>query len=226
MCHNKRNQFSFFGIYFADRFFAAVVSIIVTEKPLESIMPRIASNKHKPEGIYLDKETILEYFEREYRSLLKLAVMMVKDVDAAQDVLHNVAVVLLKKQYELEDVENYPAFLAVCIRRAALNYFRKNARYDVQDPDVLAEICVHPESYACYDYVEWVVSLEKCLTSFSPEMRKAFVEHYLDNMPIEIISERLGITANALSLRFMRMRETLAGDSPRMLRHLNIIALL
>ncbi len=174
----------------------------------------------------MDKETILEYFERKYRSLLKLAVMMMKDVDAAQDVLHDVAVVLLKKQHELEDVENYSAFLAVCIRRAALNYFRKNARYDVQNPDILAEICVHPESDIGYDYIEWVMSLEKHLTKFSPEIRKAFIEHYLDSVPIEIISARLGITPNALSLRFMRMRETLANTSPSMLRHLNIIALL
>jgi hypothetical protein len=114
----------------------------------------------------LDRETILEYFERKYRSLLKLAVMMVKNTDAAQDVLHDVAVVLLTKQRELEDVEDNAGFLAVCIRRTVLNYFRKNARCDVQDPVILAEICMYPESSVCYDYIEWVISLDKHLSKW------------------------------------------------------------
>mgnify|MGYP000859446928 CR=1 FL=1 len=152
--------------------------------------------------------------------------MIVKDADAAQDVLHDVAVVLLTKQRELEDVEYNAGFLAVCIRRTALNYFRKNARCDVQYPVILAEICMDPESSVCYDYIEWVISLDKHLSKFSSEMRKAFIEHYLDNVPIEDIAEKLGITANALSLRFSRMRETLAGNAPGMLRHLMVLSFL
>lgn len=174
----------------------------------------------------MDKETILEYFERKYHSLMKLAVMMTKDWNAAEDVLHDVAVVLLKKQQQLEDIEDPAAFLAACIRRATLNYFRKNARLDVMDPAVIAETFVHPEPGVSYDYVEWVISLEQHLKKYAPEIRKAFIEHYLDNVPIEWIAPKLGMTANALSQRFMRMRETLAKEAPSMLRQVRVLSLI
>ena len=44
-----------------------------------------------------DALDIIKYFERNYSQLLQCAVMMIKDVDRAQDILHNVAVVLLAK---------------------------------------------------------------------------------------------------------------------------------
>lgn len=40
---------------------------------------------------------IIKYFERNYSHLMLCAVMMVKDVDRAQDILHDVAVVLLQE---------------------------------------------------------------------------------------------------------------------------------
>lgn len=174
----------------------------------------------------MNNERILEYFERKYHSLLKLAVMMTKDFDTAEDVLHDVAVVLLKKQQQLEDIEDPAAFLAVCIRRATLNYFRKNARFDVTDPSVITEMFAHPEPGVSYDYVEWVISLEKNLKKYDPEFRKAFINHYLDNVPIEWLAQKLGITANALSQRFMRMRETLANEAPSMLKQIKVLSLI
>ena len=38
---------------------------------------------------------VIEYFERNYKSLLLCGGMIIKDVDRAQDILHNVAVTLL-----------------------------------------------------------------------------------------------------------------------------------
>ena len=152
--------------------------------------------------------------------------MMMKEPYAAEDVLQDVAVVLWKKQRELEDVEDPAAFLAACIRRAALNYLRTNARCAPTDPEILAGVCVHPDSDISYEYVEWVISLERHLKKYKPELRKAFIEHYLDNVPLEMIAQKLGITTNALSQRFMRMRETLAAEAPSMLRQINVLALL
>lgn len=173
-----------------------------------------------------DRDSIVEYFEKNYRRLLKIALMMVKDVYTAQDVLHNVAVVILKKQGELDDVEHYGSYLALCIRRAALNHFRRAARTVATDPDMLSEILLHPDSESAYEYVEWVVALDQQLEGFAPEMRRAFTDHYLDDIPIESLAANLGITPNALSLRFKRMRAALAAHAPSMLRHMSILSLL
>lgn len=49
---------------------------------------------------------IIQYFERNYKSLLLCAVMMIKDVDKAQDILHSVAVGLLTKKDELSELRH------------------------------------------------------------------------------------------------------------------------
>ncbi|MBQ6692114.1 MAG: sigma-70 family RNA polymerase sigma factor [Clostridia bacterium] len=171
--------------------------------------------------------SLVIYFEENYHMLLKLAVMMTKDVDLGQDVLHTVIARLLQleKEGKLSELRNRSAYVATCIRRVTLNHFRSVGRADVEDPTVLTAICVHPEAQIAYEYVEWVVSLEKSLQKFSPEMRKAFIDHYLDDHPIEELSVQLNITANALSQRFKRMRTVLAAKAPDMLKHIEYLLL-
>ena len=94
---------------------------------------------------------VIEYFERNYKSLLLCAVMMIKDVDRAQDILHNVAVTLLTKQDELRDLRHPGAYVTQCIYRTTLNYLRKESRSEAYDPVVLSEICRHPDSDVAYD---------------------------------------------------------------------------
>ena len=65
---------------------------------------------------------IIDYFERNCRQQLLSEVMMIKDVDKAQDILHNVAVALPKKQNELSDMRYPGAYITQCIYRATLNY--------------------------------------------------------------------------------------------------------
>ena len=169
---------------------------------------------------------IIEYFERNYRQLLLYAVMMIKDVDKAQDILHNVAVVLLSKQDELTDLQNLKAYVARCIYRATLNYLRKEARSEAYDPVLLAKICRHPDSDVANDYVEWVISIETLLEKFSPELRQLFIEHYLEAVPIETIAARSGVTSNAITLRLRRMRTELKKTAPSLLKHIDVLTLL
>ena len=169
---------------------------------------------------------IIKYFERNYRHLMLCTVMMIKDVDRAQDILHNVAVTLLTKQDELRDLRHLGAYVTQYIYRATLNYLRKESRSAAHDPVILSEICRHPDSGVAYDYVEWVISIEAHLQKYSPEMRQVFIEHYLDGVPIETIARKLGLTPNAVSLRLKRMRDALAKNAPDMLRHIDVLTLL
>ncbi len=169
---------------------------------------------------------IIKFFERNYRHLLLCTVMMIKDVDRAQDILHNVAVVLLTKQDELTDLRHPNAYITQCIYRATLNYLRKESRSEACDPVVLSETSRHPDSDVAYDYVEWVISIEAHLQKYSPEMRRVFIEHYLDGVPIETIARELNLTPNAVSLRLKRMRDALAKNAPSMLRHIDVLTLL
>lgn len=90
------------------------------------------------------KSLIRECFVMKYDELVELAVMIVGDVAIAQDILHEVVINLLTKEDELNDVNNYLGFITVCIRRAALNYYRKNSRTEAHDPATMAEVLYTP----------------------------------------------------------------------------------
>ena len=171
--------------------------------------------------------TILDYFSQNYHELLALAVqvcarMSVKP-DAGEDVLHQVVIALCQKQEELDDVQDYGAYIATCIRRAAINYARKESRAVPVGLEQLEKEPGPRRLSDAYDYSEWVASLEKHLERFAPAMRRAFVAHYVDDVPSTQLARELGISEKALSSRFTRMRRELKRNAASMFRHLNVL---
>lgn len=175
--------------------------------------------------------SIVDYFSQNYDTLVKASILIcsrfTKNPSAiGEDILHDVAVVLCKKEQELADVKDYGAYIAVCIRRAAINYVKKHSRSIPVDMEQLIMDLDNIGNDAEYDYLEWVTSLEKHLQKFDPQMRKAFIAHYMDDVPSSKLAEQLGITENALSLRFSRMRKELQEKAPSMFKHLNILLMI
>ena len=175
--------------------------------------------------------SIVDYFSQNYDSLVKTAVLICSRFtynpsSIGEDILHDVAVVLCKKEQELADVKDYGAYIAVCIRRAAINYVKKHSRSVPVDMEHIVYELDKYESSPEYDYFEWIASLERHLRRFDPKMRNAFIAHYVDDVPSNTLATELGITEKALSLRFARMRKELRDKAPSMFKHLNILLLI
>lgn len=157
---------------------------------------------------------ILELFMEHYRDYLKLAVMITQNMDGAQDVLQNVALVLCQKADELAGIENPGGYLTVCVRRCALNHIKSAARAFPTDPILLANFQPDTGDQITKNYIEWTIVLEKHLAAYSEELRRAFVLHYLDGYSLEQVAGKVNLTSNALSQQFKRMRERIAKQSP------------
>ncbi len=166
---------------------------------------------------------IIEYFGEYYRDLLKLALRMVKNLDDAYEVLQDVAVVMVQKKEELYDVEDPAAYLAVCIRRRALNFIRDSRRSFATAPEAMKNIRADEDTQTEIEQTEWTIWLDKYLRNSAPELRKAFIDHYLNDIPLETIAERLGMKPNTLSQQFRRMRQSIARQSPRTMTHLMVL---
>ena len=176
------------------------------------------------------QRSIVDYFSQNYAQLVKASVRIcsriARDPSIGEDILHDVAVILCKKEQELSDVKDYGAYIAVCIRRATLNYVKKNSRSIPTESEQIESTMSKNASCTEYDYYEWIVSLEKHLRRYDPRMRKAFIAHYIDDVPSSELAAELGITENALSLRFAQMRKTLRDRAPSMFKHLNILLMI
>lgn len=175
--------------------------------------------------------SIVDYFSQNYDKLVKTSILICSRITKTpsligEDILHDVAVILCKKEQELSDVRDYGAFIAVCIRRTAINYIKKHSRSIPVDMEQIMCKLDKYESSPDYDYFEWVASLEKHLQGFDSQMRKAFIAHYIDDVPSTRLAAELGITEKAISLRFARMRKELRDKAPSMFKHLSILLMI
>ena len=166
------------------------------------------------------------FFEENYNELLKLTLKISKNRNAARDILHYTAVILLRKKEMLRDIEDPVAFIAACLRRATFTYYKKEAKYKNNEP-LEKHYDITDSSVAnAYNYLEWTMLLDDALTDFPMDLRNAFKMHYLDDIPIEDLAKSLDTTPNALSKRFATMRRTIARKNPSLLRQLEVLALL
>ena len=167
--------------------------------------------------IQLSDAKLIDIFVQNYDKLSITAIMILKDKDAAWDVMQSVAVVLLKKEYSIEEIQKPMAYLATCVRRATLNYLRDESRSYSTDPTLLESINHDMDSYKAIDYLEWTDSLNSYLENYSSELKDAFIRHYVDGYPLAQIAGELGMTPNALSQQFKRMRNHIKAQSPSLL---------
>jgi RNA polymerase sigma factor (sigma-70 family) len=161
-----------------------------------------------------DEKKLIDVFADNYATLSKFAIMIVKNKDAALDVIQNVAFVIVTKAYNVSDIKNPNAFLLTCVRRAALNYLRNESRLCQTDPVILEQMLKSEYRDGSIDYLEWVMSLNRYLESYSPQLQKAFIMHYVDGCSLDAISKDLNMTPNALAQQFKRMRKKITQTSP------------
>lgn len=157
-----------------------------------------------------NKRKLIDIYTDNYVTLTKAAIMIVKDKDAAMDVLQNVALVIVTKANRIKEIKKPNAFLLTCVRRAALNYLREESRACPTDPVILEEIHSDKYSHAAMDYLEWVMMLDKYLESYSLQLRSAFIKHYVDGYPLDTVAKEFNMTPNALAQQFRRMRYRIA----------------
>ena len=168
---------------------------------------------------------VIEALIQNYDGFLKSTVMMVKNLEAAQDIMQNLAANLFAKRKELNDIVNIPAFLVTCLRRAALNHIRDSSRSIPTEPNLIEQMHGELHSKIAVDFIEWEQVLRNYLVGYSEELIQAFVDHYINDLPIERLSFKIGLTPNALSQQFRRMRNKIASSSPKMALYMLVLTM-
>jgi len=169
---------------------------------------------------------IEKFLEENYYDLKKIATMITGDTQIAEEVLHNTAVTLLRRRDLLRDVNEPTAYIAVCLRRATINYLRDGANFRKVILLDSTEHLADSKSSKPYCYAEWIIFLDRALEAYPDADREAFRRHYLEDIPIEDIAPGLGLSPNALSKRFAKMRRSIAAKNPSLLQQIEVLVLL
>jgi RNA polymerase sigma factor (sigma-70 family) len=135
-------------------------------------------------------------------------VIQTGDAAAAEDIVQDIAVMLLEKKDILQRVHNPNAYLSACIRNASVNHIKKNNMAKSTDFNSIEEYLLKPTYDASIEDMEikdWLSSHIKQ----PKEISEAFYSYTFEGYTINELAKKHDVTPNTLAQRFKRIRSTL-----------------
>ena len=158
---------------------------------------------------------LIDVFVEQYAALARIALNVAHgDAECAADILQDTAVNIMRRDLRVRDVECPMAFFTTCIKRLAIDVYRKERRAAATDPAALDAFPSGAPEGADVAALEWAMTLKKQLARYPQPLVDAFIRCYAENTPVEFLARQLGMTPNALSQQFRRMRGAVRKQSP------------
>ncbi|MDL2235966.1 sigma-70 family RNA polymerase sigma factor [Christensenellaceae bacterium OttesenSCG-928-L17] len=145
--------------------------------------------------------------------LAEVALSITANREDAADILQDVAYMLVEKSERMGDVLLPLPYLKTCVRNAAKNWIKREARKFAMDPSTMEQVI--PASRYDIDaeilgLMDWV---RRGLADYPPERQEAFLKHYRDGHSLEMLEKEYGVAKNTLSKQFARMRSKLKSQN-------------
>jgi RNA polymerase sigma-70 factor, ECF subfamily len=136
-------------------------------------------------------------------------VSMVLDHDAAADMVQDAFVRAYTNLKLCRDHSRFRAWLFQTLRNRCLDYLKEPRRRHVHlaDAEPLFDPAEGPDTLA--ERNEARFDITRALAALSAEQREAFVMHYVDGMPYDVMAELLEMSVSALKMRALRARHAL-----------------
>ena len=159
-------------------------------------------------------ESLEEVFKMHYRALCYAANNIVNDRNAAEDIVQDVFVNLIKKQDSIKINSSLKGYLFKSVFNTALNYSERSKRSVLVEDEIL-ELAVGA-TCDVDEYLEQVELEEKiaqAMNALPPKCRSVFILNRYDDMKYKEIAEHLGISVktveNQMGKALKRMRSYL-----------------
>ncbi len=167
----------------------------------------------RPTDIELIREVLQDSNERAFETLMKryisavygASLRLMKDEENAQEVTQ-MAFIQAYRQLDSWHGENFGAWVTIIANHIALRLLEKEKR---RQTDPLDENVDAPDETYDEQKEQRLQSLEAAVARL-PEADRQIIEwHYYENIPLQIIAQRLGQTENNIKVRMYRIRERL-----------------
>ncbi len=147
-----------------------------------------------------DTRAFTRVYEKYRVELLKVAVTLLNDVQAAEDVLHDVFVTFARQSGRFQLKGSLKGYLAICVANRARDWNRSQARRQCRCVDE------HPE-VACNDddpllTRERIVVLEQSLANLPIEQREVVVLHGMHQISFKEIARQQDLSINTVMSRY------------------------
>lgn len=146
-----------------------------------------------------------------YSMLLNFAVKIVKQYQAAEDVVSGVFVKLLEKSVDFESPHTAKSWLYKSTERACIRYYKKN-RYLPLSDNLIDSLCTDDNGKIAMAKETALVEIKKAIKLLPKERRKVFILYYIRGLDNPAIARKLHITDTTVrnqksrALEFIRKR--------------------
>ena len=114
-----------------------------------------------------------------------------------------------------ENLERYAVSLTGNIEDADNSSLRKG-RCICIDPTGTELNSIIAKSANDMAHIEFLLSLNKQLAKYPPDLAEAFYMRYLDGYPLQEVARQMGLPSNTLAQKFKRLRKALALSDMRL----------
>lgn len=158
----------------------------------------------------MSKDELIEYLCKCQNELVLYALKLTGKMHDAEELVSELCINILERSDTAEEVRFPKPFFKACLRNLAYNSRIEKNRFIVIDPTDSSLHQIMSVNSCDIATVEFLLSLNKRLAKYPPDLVEAFCMRYLDGYPLHEIADKMGIPANTLSQKFKRLRQSLS----------------
>lgn len=165
--------------------------------------------------------TITEYelmFRQHYRFLCLVAFRIVRDQDAAEDIVQDFFLRLWQRRMEVPPINSFQSYATRAVKNGSINFLRKQQTLSDEQLDALPDGANPLEEKELFISGEAITSkVMKVVEQLPAERKKIFLLHVVDRLSYAQIAERNNISINTVKTQMKRayafVREQVANDT-------------
>lgn len=171
-----------------------------------NLMARLDDNRHARDPLAVESQrVVLELFNREARSLVRLARVFVDNRDAAEDIVQEAFIRLARNAHRIEDRDKAPAYLRSIVLNLARDINRRGLMSLRHYPPAGREVDLEPGSID--DRLvrnERQQQVLEAVRSLPRRQRDCVALRYFEEQSIEQIAATLDVSANSVKTHLKR----------------------
>jgi RNA polymerase sigma-70 factor (ECF subfamily) len=163
----------------------------------------------------LNLDNIEELFKSHYKALCNAANRIVKDRDAAEDIVQDVFIKLWNKKDEISIDSSIKGYLFKAITNASLNYLESNkiSKYKIEIDHAHPSVFAMEEEHGMVTQ-ELEQRLDHAINSLPPKCRAIFILSRFEEMKYQEIANHLDISVktveNQMGIALEKIRTSMA----------------
>jgi RNA polymerase sigma factor (sigma-70 family) len=164
-------------------------------------------------------EALCRIYEKYKNDLMVLAVALLNDTSAAEDVVHDVFVSFVQALEDFQLTGTIKGYLATCVANRArnVNRLRQNHTVALDDADPVGADSNEPyQAIACNEQLQ---QLSRAMAQLPYRQREAIILHLRAGMKFRAIAKSQGISVNTAKSRYRygidKLRSILNGEAEK-----------